>query len=745
MVPLLVASLQSRLENKKDGFQRIIVFATTFCIVTVFMLRNDILLIDDSMSNNGSIVQKNISNWNTTPGSSNKNYSSNRNDDNSTVARLDYITEIVHLEPATDESNNEFPPNRNQSVEVDKQISDNISSYSDEDKSSNTNDAAAVNLLTSDETGKLKMDDTVSSHDNGSIIEKKTIKSVTAAAGKAIQEAGTRTPDGRIPNYRNDSHIENNTAPTSDTSHNDTKQTSGIVAKLDSVNEKSIYSNDTIKETDTIVATLVAEKGEKQLTDETRKSETEAAVVNDEKSKNNAVPTDPTTMIESYTNDTSSISLFTLNSDWKNVCAKSLKIFGTNIQRTIEYNQKDSAHMGPFTDSGFNGKYCSTILQNPSSNDSTTQSYTWDTIPTTMINITFSCGQLFYESKAVGTGNFISLFYTIRLIAIQSGNIDVNIQCSDANTTNDRLILPWLTGTFPRSDWTQIQIAGLRTKPTMLEACAQYTKSPIGYIVESSIYELRRMAIALVGIPSQSHPAYEWAEQYLWSNEAQNSIQNQQLTLPAPKKDDVPLLNISNFEIDDVAIHFRCGDIIQSRHPSFGFMKFESFSRYIQKDTTTSIGIVTSPLEPSTQVRSSDKGKDKIYRCKKVINLFVEHLQTKFSNNTKISVRNDPNESIAATYARMIMAKQTIIGISSFGVFGGLASFGTSYIRKPDYVKAPNRFLVNHPNISQLAPNVHLITEPRLMAKDVRDSWPKDDGESVMRWFQNYNVKNLNN
>jgi hypothetical protein len=60
-----------------------------------------------------------------------------------------------------------------------------------------------------------------------------------------------------------------------------------------------------------------------------------------------------------------------------------------------------------------------------------------------------------------------------------------------------------------------------------------------------NLYELRRMAIALVGIPSQSHPAHEWAEQYLWSNEAQNSIQNQQRTLPAPKRDDVPLVNKS--------------------------------------------------------------------------------------------------------------------------------------------------------------------------------------------------------
>jgi hypothetical protein len=47
----------------------------------------------------------------------------------------------------------------------------------------------------------------------------------------------------------------------------------------------------------------------------------------------------------------------------------------------------------------------------------------------------------------------------------------------------------------------------------------------------------------------------------------------------------------------------------------------------------------------------------------------------------RIMIHNGPNETIALAYARMIMAKQAIVGIGSFGVFPALATFGIGYIR----------------------------------------------------------------
>jgi hypothetical protein len=188
--------------------------------------------------------------------------------------------------------------------------------------------------------------------------------------------------------------------------------------------------------------------------------------------------------------------------------------------------------------------------------------------------------------------------------------------------------------------------------------------------------------------------------------------------------------------LDDAVLHFRGGDLFNSNHPGFGFMKFSAFSKHISPDTK-SIGIVTQPFDSGGQQRQGDSSSQKQQRHRLVVMALVDFLKEKFPQ-ARITIHNGRNETIALAYARMIMADQTMAGISSFGVFPSLASFGTGYIRKPDYRKGPNQFLINPP-IDQIVDNVVFMEEPnRLMAGTVKRMFQRPNGQDeVLEWFKN--------
>lgn len=353
---------------------------------------------------------------------------------------------------------------------------------------------------------------------------------------------------------------------------------------------------------------------------------------------------------------------------------------------------------------------------------------------TTLVNISFNCYDLFSKG-AYGTGNFITAFYGVRMMAHSLGTTNVVILCSDAEEQKKDLILPWMMGYFGRlgNDDPENE-----EKPEPPQACSEYKKVPIGYQWRDMLFELRRMAIAMVGIPSPDHPAGPWAEENLWSAKATDPTSHRHgrdwMQLQHPLKGDQPLF--PGTKIDDAILHFRCGDIIMSNHPSFGFMKFGSFSRHVSPDAK-SIGIVTQPFEAAAQQRGAEGGQGKRDRCKTVVYAFIDHLKKAFPK-AEINLHNSIDETIALTFARMIMANQTVIGITSFGVFPGVTTFGTGYIRYPDYMKAPNRWLLTSPILKHVN-NVKLIEEPRLMAGRAKGMYGSN-GSALIEWFENYDM-----
>ena len=59
-------------------------------------------------------------------------------------------------------------------------------------------------------------------------------------------------------------------------------------------------------------------------------------------------------------------------------------------------------------------------------------------------------------------------------------------------------------------------------------------------------------------------------------------------------QEDVPN-NGTLFILDDVVIHFRCGDVLGGQfHNDFGMIPFREYTKWIWASNTTSIGIVPS-------------------------------------------------------------------------------------------------------------------------------------------------------
>jgi hypothetical protein len=431
----------------------------------------------------------------------------------------------------------------------------------------------------------------------------------------------------------------------------------------------------------------------------------------------------------------------------------------TVVTMYSDNNETSTNGMDRLAEDLFEGKICERIIASSathiaaSNNESRIDLALLSSSPgrsNVVLRVQFHCRALF-EKSGFGTGNFISAMYALRMAAQTMGNIQAaEFLCSDASEEASHLILPWLTGLFPlipedSSDTTAAILPNdhhQQPQPTIEQTCRRYLDVPIGYAVDEIMFEMRRLAVALVGIPYPGHPAELWAQRHLWSPPLVGPTA-MQYRLPNPSRGAPPL--IPNVELDDAVLHFRCGDLILSNLSRFGFMKFARHTNHLlnAQNNITSIGIATQPFAAGPHARMADVDlAKKPHRCRRVVDAVVEHLQFTFPH-ARIRVRNDPDESIALTFARMVMAKHVVVGISTFGVFPAVASFGRSYVREPDYARAPNRWLLDPWFLKQRnaaaadggSSTLTLIREPRLTGADCRQMWG-GDGSAVLDWLR---------
>jgi len=324
--------------------------------------------------------------------------------------------------------------------------------------------------------------------------------------------------------------------------------------------------------------------------------------------------------------------------------------------------------------------------------------------------------------------------------------------------------LPWLTGHFFARTASSASSSSLTTMDARTAhselVCGTIDQCPIGYYMSSSIqYEFRRMAVAIAGVPPLEHATSNKVREWLVQQQQQRMERADEdeegtrdiLDLELPRllsfggdteQDEqgdvvVPPPLYPDVELDDAVVHFRCGDLMDSQHPRFGFLKFDSFANRISPNAKT-VGIVTQPFNDDGQSRAWDSGKVKMDRCRIVVTAFIEHLQRRFPK-ARIRVHNSRNETIALTYARLILANQTVAGISTFGVFPAIASFGTGYVRLPDDKSATNMWLTSPSRLDESVDGLVLVDEPNiLMVRKVRKIWEMEDGEArILEWFRN--------
>uniref|UniRef100_A0A7S4ER34 Uncharacterized protein n=1 Tax=Pseudo-nitzschia australis TaxID=44445 RepID=A0A7S4ER34_9STRA len=175
--------------------------------------------------------------------------------------------------------------------------------------------------------------------------------------------------------------------------------------------------------------------------------------------------------------------------------------------------------------------------------------------------------------------------------------------------------------------------------------------------------------------------------------------------------------------IDEVAIHLRCGDIINRKlspkDKNYGLVKFQAYRTRIPTDVK-SIGIVTAPFVEKNR-RKQDHGSGAM--CRTLVLGLVDNLRLHFPSSD-VRVRNDPSESIPEVASRLILAKYNFCIRSTFCLLPSVASYGTSFVQKGGVA-----YFVD--DVSKVYDNIKLMDEPFLLSRDIREK----GFNSTLQWL----------
>jgi hypothetical protein len=268
-----------------------------------------------------------------------------------------------------------------------------------------------------------------------------------------------------------------------------------------------------------------------------------------------------------------------------------------------------------------------------------------------LVNITMDCLYFAKKHPALGQGNWVTAVYSAKMAAAVAG-VDFKFQCKDLRDSQMKFVLPWFDQYQPalrnRTVWPY---GGAR--PTQNETCPpSYPFLRIDHVASMIRDDLRRMAVTIVGTRDyiRRHP-----------------------DVPAEA---LPL--IPNVQLDDVALHFRCGDVLGgARRSDFGMIRFNEYKKWIPKDIR-SIGILTQPFEIKN---SRPQDRRRAGSCQKVVYALVDYLNA-FAPRATIRIHNGVNETLPLAYARLVMANYSITSLSSFGIFPVIGTFGQGYFQK---------------------------------------------------------------
>jgi hypothetical protein len=341
-------------------------------------------------------------------------------------------------------------------------------------------------------------------------------------------------------------------------------------------------------------------------------------------------------------------------------------------------------------------------------------------------NITFGCQELF-DKAGCGTGNFLQMFYGMRLAAEVYGDVELHFTCHDAEETRNHLVFPWLTGFYPARSRRNVPSAFPDVTPH--DVCLGANLQPVGHMGKKMQQDFRYMAYSLVG-----RSLFEQAKREANGKEEEEEDFYVPSFVPqlSPPTTPPPYANV---ELDEAVIHFRCGDLMDSDHRSFTFLTFRGYTRHIAPDVRT-IGILTQPLteDASWQVRRIDAAPRVRDRCRIVVDSLVHYIEERFPQAV---VHIHDTDRIALTYARIVLAsQQVVVGLSTFGALPAVATFGTAYLRVPDQPNEVNQWLIRPP-MDDILPHVVLTDDPKMPVQRMQALWEQEGERGVLAWFWN--------
>ena len=281
-----------------------------------------------------------------------------------------------------------------------------------------------------------------------------------------------------------------------------------------------------------------------------------------------------------------------------------------------------------------------------------------------LLNLTLDClGHM--KNTHQGQGNWIQAIYTTR-IAAAAAQVDLQIQCYEGNTGQLDNLFPWFATKQPApSNDNRWPYKG--DLPTEKDVCTNEVRLiRVDLMIDEIMDDIQRMAVTLIGSRGEKkHPS-----------------------IPV---DQPPL--VRDVDIEDVVIHYRCGDIMGvEKTRFFGMIKFTEYTKWISKDTKT-IGIVTQPF-----VKKSNRIQDRnaIEQCREATYLMVDILQESLPSAI-IKIHNSVNDTLPLTFARLAMANQSFTTLSSFGIYPVVGGFGKGYFQKGN--KYVNPFNIHFPEM----------------------------------------------
>lgn len=158
--------------------------------------------------------------------------------------------------------------------------------------------------------------------------------------------------------------------------------------------------------------------------------------------------------------------------------------------------------------------------------------------------------------------------------------------------------------------------------------------------------------------------------------------------------------------------------------------------KVIGAQSPLSVGIVTQPFDPkSPNVRPADQYSSG-QRCRTLVESLVIYLQRRYPA-TRIRVRNNASEPLTAIYSRIILANQTISGVSSFSVLAAVSGKGRVCVRRPFKENSSLEWVIARETQSA-TPNL-IVFEPRdfLRSIDLVSVWERNSEgpDAVLEWF----------